>query len=144
MSAVVSIIGAVLPVVERLLGELIEDPDKRAEAREKLLASLTEADAKLASERASIVRAEIGSSRWLAATWRPLLMLTFGAVVFNNLILAPYVGAIFGASVYVPLPERAWDLMSIGVGGYIVGRTGEKVISTWSSSPRSSASHSLE
>jgi hypothetical protein len=29
------------------------------------------------------------------------------------------------------LPDRLWDLMTLGVGGYVVGRTGEKITQRW-------------
>jgi len=37
----------------------------------------------------------------------------------------------FGSSLTLDLPERLWDLMTLGVGGYVGGRTVEKSIKTW-------------
>ena len=67
--------------------------------------------------RARIVEAEAKSEHWLTATWRPITMLVFCALV---------VADSFGwlAS---PLAAEAWTLLQIGLGGYVVGRSAEKV-----------------
>ncbi|MBI5238441.1 MAG: hypothetical protein HY887_08485 [Deltaproteobacteria bacterium] len=45
----------------------------------------------------------------------------------NNYILYPYL-SIFTDNVRVlDLPDKLWQLMEIGVGGYILGRTAEKI-----------------
>ena len=71
--------------------------------------------------RARIVEAEAKSEHWLTATWRPVTMLTFVAAV---------VGYWFGLTPD-DLPESAVDnmflLVQIGLGGYVVGRSAEKV-----------------
>jgi hypothetical protein len=65
----------------------------------------------------AIVTAEANSSNWLAASWRPITMLTFLALV---------VGDTFGLFA-TPLRDEAWTLLQIGLGGYVVGRSGEKI-----------------
>jgi hypothetical protein len=37
----------------------------------------------------------------------------------------------FGVGIALDLPERLWDLMTVGVGGYVVGRTAERGIELW-------------
>ena len=37
----------------------------------------------------------------------------------------------FGSALTLDLPERLWDLMTLGVGGYVGGRTIEKGIKSW-------------
>ena len=37
----------------------------------------------------------------------------------------------FGVGIALDLPERRWDLMTVGVGGYVVGRTAERGIELW-------------
>lgn len=84
-----------------------------------------------------IVRGEVQSESWLQRNWRPILMLTIVLIVANNYLVAPYLRAMFGAG-SVPvleLPERLWDLMTLGVGGYVGGRTVEKVAAIWRQGP---------
>ena len=67
--------------------------------------------------KASIVQAEASSDHWLAANWRPIVMLSFAALaVLDSMHLAD-----------VELGEQMWTLLQIGLGGYVVGRSGEKI-----------------
>jgi len=68
--------------------------------------------------KAKIITAEAKSDHWLTATWRPITMLTFlGLVVADS----------FGW-LATPLAPEAWTLLKIGLGGYVVGRSAEKVV----------------
>jgi len=80
--------------------------------------------------RASIIIAETQSQSWLARNWRPILMLTIITIVANNYIIFPY-ASLFTAKVkMLVLPDHLWALLKIGVGGYIVGRSGEAIVKT--------------
>ena len=70
----------------------------------------------LAGQQA-IVAAEAKSDHFLVAAWRPITMLTF-------LVLA--VGDSLGL-LATPLRDEAWALLQLGLGGYVVGRSGEKI-----------------
>jgi len=74
--------------------------------------------------KAKIVHAEASSDHWLAANWRPITMLTF---------LALAVGDSMGW-LNSPLRDEAWMLLNIGLGGYVVGRSGEKIVKTMKAS----------
>lgn len=71
--------------------------------------------------QADIVKTEAASSNWLAASWRPLTMLTFTALIVArwfgwaapNLSEAEYL--------------KLWDIVQFGLGGYVVGRSVEKI-----------------
>ena len=71
--------------------------------------------------QADIVKTEAASGHWLAANWRPLLMLTFG-----GLIVARWFGwAAPGLSEAEYL--KLWSIVEFGLGGYVVGRSVEKI-----------------
>ncbi len=74
----------------------------------------------LIESKAKIVHAEASSEHWLTANWRPITMLTF---------LALAVGDSMGW-LTAPLRDDAWDLLKLGLGGYVVGRSGEKIVKT--------------
>jgi hypothetical protein len=70
--------------------------------------------------RARIVEAEAKSEHVITATWRPLVMITMtGLAVGDALGLLPN-----------PLAPEAWLLLQVGLGGYVVGRSGEKIVKT--------------
>ena len=68
--------------------------------------------------KAAIITAEAKSDHFLTATWRPITMLTFLALVVCDQ---------FGLLTF-RLAEDAWTLLQIGLGGYVVGRSVEKVV----------------
>ena len=71
--------------------------------------------------QADIIKTEAASSHWLAANWRPLLMLTFG-----GLIVARWFGwaaPSLSQEEYLAL----WNIVEFGIGGYVVSRSVEKV-----------------
>jgi len=51
--------------------------------------------------------------------------------VANNYLIAPYLGAMFGVGLMLDLPSSLWDLMTLGVGGYIGARTIDKGVENW-------------
>ena len=76
----------------------------------------------LNAAQASIITAETKSQSWLTANWRPLTMVTF---VF--LIVARWLG--FTAENLTPeLELELFSIIKIGIGGYIGGRSLEKVV----------------
>jgi hypothetical protein len=132
----VPILGDIVKGVIDVIDQSVEDEDKKNELKAALDKSLMNADLTRFQEQikaqASIVLGEVKGESWLQRNWRPVLMLTVVAIVANNYIFAPYLGAIFPQYVQVlALPERLWDLMTLGVGGYVVGRTGEKITQRW-------------
>jgi hypothetical protein len=64
---------------------------------------------------------------WLQRSWRPILMLMIMAIIFNNYLFMPYVTALTGWNLMLELPYQMWNLLTAGVGGYVVGRSGEKI-----------------
>jgi hypothetical protein len=68
--------------------------------------------------QASIIRAEAGGQSWLQRNWRPITMLTFLVLVVFDC---------FGVLAF-RLSKEAWTLLQIGLGGYVVGRSGEKIV----------------
>ena len=84
-------------------------------------------ESRLIEAQASVITAEAKGESWLQRSWRPIIMLGIGLIIFNNYVLNPYLKAIFDWAVFLELPEDLWTLMKIGLGGYIVGRSGEKI-----------------
>ena len=76
---------------------------------------------------ADIVNSEAKSQHWVTATWRPMLMYCLIIIVFNNYILMPYIKYFFGVEITLDIPQDLWTLLQIGLGGYVVGRSGETI-----------------
>jgi len=57
------------------------------------------------------------------------MMCLFGLIVANNYILFPYFNMFMPEkAVLLPVPVHLWDLLKLGIGGYVVGRSGEKIV----------------
>jgi len=83
--------------------------------------------ARLTELQASVVIAELQSGAWLAQNWRPITMLTFVFIIANNYILYPYLSLFWNVAPKLEIPPDMWGLLKIGLGGYVVGRSGEKI-----------------
>ena len=120
------IAGIFKPAAE-LIDELHTSEEERIIQQRKLLEiqalvldSSLEYEKEMLTARAEIVNSEAKSEHWITATWRPITMLTFLALaVGDSLGWLPN-----------PLRDEAWTLLQIGLGGYVVGRSAEKVIKT--------------
>ena len=131
-------IPALLPVIAPLVGDVIrrvlpEDSNKRLEVEREINMALMSNSQAIEQAAASVILAESKSEHWITATWRPILMLTITAIVGWNFLVAPLIELAVLLStndqvpLSIPLPEQLWNLLMIGVGGYVVGRSGEKI-----------------
>jgi hypothetical protein len=120
------IAGIFKPAAE-LIDELHTSDEERIKQQRRLLEiqamvldSSLQYEKEMMTAKADIVTAEAKSEHWITATWRPITMLTFLALaVGDSLGFLPN-----------PLRDEAWVLLQIGLGGYVVGRSAEKVIKT--------------
>ena len=129
--ALPALVAALIPALAKLLERAIPDPEARASAQAELTRSLLTGELRELEAAAAVIRAEAEGESWLQRNWRPLLMCVFGAIVANNYVIAPYMQALFSFSVQLAVPEAMWELLKLGVGGYILGRSGEKAIRAW-------------
>ena len=117
-------ITAALGIGSKLIDRLWPNEEERAKANLALLELAQKGELAQFTARADIVRTEAASSHWLAANWRPLLMLTFG-----GLIVARWFGwaaPSLSEAEYLKL----WDIVEFGLGGYVVGRSVERIAPT--------------
>lgn len=114
--------------VDSVLGRFFEDKDQAAEAAHELRLAMLEHEQTAQQVARDVVVAEAKSEHWVTSAWRPLTMLSFTAIVVNNYILAPYIDLFFGTSVLLEVPDQLWNLLQIGLGGYVVGRSAEKCV----------------
>lgn len=125
------LLGLLMPLAEKVFDRVLPDTEARDAAKRELTMELMRNAKDLEEAAASIIRSEAKSEHTITATWRPILMLVITAIIANNFILAPYLAAFTGTSIVLPLPDELWNLLTVGVGGYIVSRGAEKVTKTW-------------
>lgn len=121
-------IAALIPVLAPIIGDavrrLFPDPEAARAAEGEIAIALMNKRAELETAAASIIQAEARSEHWLAASWRPLVMLTFAALIVARWLgwSAPGIGE---AEVL-----KLWSIVELGLGGYVIGRTCEKIAPT--------------
>ena len=134
---------AAIPVIGKLFGKaldvvdsFVEDKDQANKIKGELNNLFINVDMQKFTEeiraQSNVIQAEANSESFLARNWRPIIMLLFGIIIFNNYILNPWIGMIFtGISVMMPIPPEMWTLLKLGLSGYVVGRSVEKGIKIW-------------
>jgi hypothetical protein len=118
-------IQALIPILAPILGNIVKskfpDPTEAAKAEAEVTAQLWQHAHQLNAAAADIIKTEANSQHWLAAVWRPVVMLTFAALIVArwfgwaapNLSEAEYL--------------KLWSIVEFGLGGYVVGRSVEKI-----------------
>ena len=125
----------ILNLGAKLIDKVLPDPIQRAKAQALLVKLHNEGHLKEIEQGAETVRAEANGESWLQRNWRPLIMLMFGGIILNNYILYPYLSLFTDKTVSLPIPEDMWELIKIGLGGYVLARSAEKGIKAWKGRP---------
>ena len=123
-------VGAIASPLFDVIDQAVTDKDEANRLKQQVQEKLIDSQDSALKARMQIVLAEATGESWVQRSWRPILMLVIVAIVANNYLLAPYLGAMFGVGLNLELPDALWDLMTMGVGGYIAGRSAEKVTRT--------------
>jgi Holin of 3TMs, for gene-transfer release len=115
-----------------IIDKYVSDLELRRKLKSELETAVLDHLSKETEYQRDVVVAEMRSEHWLAACWRPLLMLVLTGFLILIGFFIPLADLIAGHPIrYEPrwqqLPVGFWDFLSIGVGGYIGGRSLEKI-----------------
>lgn len=121
---VIDLIAGIFKPAVNLVDELHTSEEERIQAKSKLLdvqaaamQQVFEYEKEMIKGQQQIVAAEAKSDHFLTANWRPITMLTFLVLVVGDSL----------GLLTTPLRDEAWLLLQLGLGGYAVGRSGEKI-----------------
>lgn len=117
-------IGGVLSIVSTAIDKIWPDADEANKIKSQMTLEIMKNEAEHTKALAGIIQAEAKSEGWLTRSWRPLVM------IFLCVCLGAYFWG-FAPQYLVDNPaivEDLFDLLKLGIGGYIAGRTGEKVV----------------
>lgn len=123
--SILSVVGDIVKPVANLIDELHTSGEEKGQIQtelNKLTQSfgekLLEYEQSVLTLRSNIIVAEAQGQSWLQRSWRPITMLTFLVlVVFDAFGVLPF-----------RLAAEAWTLLQLGLGGYVVGRSAEKIV----------------
>jgi hypothetical protein len=117
-------LSLVAPLIQGFFGlidKAIPDTAEAARLKTEIQRLIIEGQGKEMEEAVKVVMSEAQGESWLQRNWRPLTMLTF-----VGLVVAKWLGyTVSGVTESVEL--ALMDLIQIGLGGYVVGRSLEKI-----------------
>jgi len=120
------------PMLE-IIDKLVLDAGLKERLKAEIKAKCLDRDRVLIAARQSVVLAEQQSESWLTRSWRPLLMLLLMAFLLFFGLLVPIMELCLGHPLAIEprldrIPEPAWNLLTLGLGGYVGARTIEKIV----------------
>ena len=115
-----SLIGSIGGKVLDIVDDVVEDKDEANRLKFEIQRQLIENKSSELEAAAKIVLAEARGG-WLQRNWRPLLMVTFA-----GLIVAHWFG-FTAPNIPESVQNSLLNIVMVGVGGYVVGRSGEKI-----------------
>ena len=125
IGSIIQGIAGILKPVSDIIDNLHTSDEERGSLNNALAAvqsvvtqSFLDYESQVLALRGSIINTEATGESWLQRSWRPITMLTFLVLVVCDS---------FGWLAF-RLAEQAWTLLQIGLGGYVVGRSAEKIV----------------
>lgn len=127
----IPIIGKAIDKGLGVIDKLVKDKDLAEQLKAEIKSqALTQNHDQLVQELQSQTQIILAEAKggWLQRNWRPLLMLVIILIIFNNYVAAPYIGLFLpNKELILELPGGLWALLNVGVGGYVGGRSAEKI-----------------
>ena len=121
---ILGFIGGIFKPAVDLIDNVHTSEEEKLQLRNELVKTQAEVAAKMLEYESKVVdiQAQVmtseAKSNWFTASWRPITMITFLVlVVCDSFGLLPF-----------RLANEAWELLKIGIGGYIGARSIEKVL----------------
>lgn len=120
-------ISAGFDFASALIKRIFPDKDAQVQAQAKLNELKISGELEQISNQYTVITTEAKSEHTITSTWRPITMLTFVFIIANNYIIYPYLSLFWPHAPHLVLPPDMWALLKIGLGGYVIGRSGEKI-----------------
>lgn len=123
--SVLGIITGAIGAVTNLIDELVTTDEEKGVIKNELrrvenmfAEKVLDYESKILAVRANIIMTEAKGDSWLQRSWRPITMLTF-----LSLVVLHHAGWLA-----IELTDQMWELLKIGIGGYIGSRGIEKIV----------------
>lgn len=129
--AAIPVLGKLIEGIGGAIDRNVTSDDERLQAKAKLaefhasiIGELLAAEKMYLQAQMEVMRAELSDGNTLTKSWRPIAMLCFLSLVMWYAI---------GTAFDIPVPSEAvidqsMGLVKLGLGGYIIGRSGEKMV----------------
>lgn len=112
--------GEITKSIGNVIDQISTSDAEKLKAKKELTDVVLDKLTKLSSLQSDVLKKEM-EGNWLQKSWRPLVML-----VFTIIIIAKWFG-LTDANISDPLELKLLDIVQLGLGGYVVGRSAEKI-----------------
>jgi hypothetical protein len=122
--------GKAIEETGKIIDNLSTSSEEKAKAKNEITQTVLKALEGVVNAQRDVLLAELGGSK-IQRLWRPVVMLAFALVVFFHYFIYPLSKSFNSGLPELPLLDsRFWDLLEIGLGGYVIGRSVEKIADT--------------
>lgn len=131
--------GAVLQLINgpifSIVDKLIPDPNLKAKLKAQISTASMEHASNFVDAQRDVILSETQGSL-ITRTWRPVLMYLIILMLMMFGLILPSLELFLGIPIdFQPkwhlLPDGVWNLLGLGVGGYVGGRSLEKIATTY-------------
>ena len=130
-------LNAIAPLAKILFNTVdkaVADKDLAAKLKADLQTQMLQSHTAELQAASRVIEAE-AKAGWFTASWRPLLMYVLIVMLVWNYIFSPIIFVLFNVKASVDLPSEIVNLLTVGVGGYTIGRSAESVAKSFASRP---------
>lgn len=121
---------SLLPIVGQLIDRVFPDKAASDRAKSELVRLIQEGEIEHLKAASETISSEGKSEHFIVAAWRPITMLVFLVMVvllFIGMVVSWWLGYT-PPNIIQELTLELFGLIKIGLGGYIIGRSGEKIV----------------
>jgi hypothetical protein len=124
LKGVIDSVGKIIDNVTTTDAEKLEAQRKLVDLQYSFQAKLAEIETDWVKSQRDVIIAEAQGGSWLQRNWRPILMMFF-AVIIGTVVWTG--GWVNGHQLDKEFIMEILGIIKLGIGGYVVGRTIEKV-----------------
>ena len=121
---ILAVLQAIAPSIFKIIDDAVEDKDMANKLKNEVSMQMLDNQSSIADASAKVIMSEATGESWLQRNWRPMLMIWF------SILIGGYWFGFVPINMPVTIVASMFNLVTIGVGGYVGGRTVEKVAST--------------
>jgi len=129
LTEIFGFISSIIDPVVKMVDDLTTTDEERLEIKRKIQEAnlkfgekMLQYEADKLTHQADLIKAEITGKSWFQRNWRPLMMLWFAV------LLGMYWFDVTPKNLSQETIDNLFTLLQVGIGGYIVGRSAEKII----------------
>lgn len=111
----------------KIVDSLSTNTEEKLKAKNELTTTVLSALNKLQQAQKEVLLSETQGTK-LQRSWRPIVMLAFAFIVVYSYFIQP---AFFPKAISMTdvIKPEFWELLKLGLGGYVIGRSAEKIAS---------------